>query len=83
MLRAVRTEASKQFSKQSSALVNVVWVWANFIVAAVFLHFAHVRTHEYKAFVLVALAGLLIVLFDAAVWSSLENTNKKIVKLPF
>ena len=60
------------FGKPSSAVVNVCWGWINFIVAAIFLHFGHVRAHEYRAFALVAASGLLMTVFNAIVWSKPE-----------
>jgi hypothetical protein len=57
------------FGKSSSAIVNVCWGWFNFIVAAIFLHFAHVWAHEYRAVVLFAVGVLIMSLFNAMVWS--------------
>lgn len=63
------------FGKSSSAVVNVCWGWINFVVAAIFLHFGHVRTHEYRAFVLFAVAVLIMSLLNAAIWSSEQKNN--------
>jgi hypothetical protein len=57
------------FGKHSSAVVNVCWGWVNFVVAVIFLHFAHVYAHEYRAFALLAVGALLMSLFNAMVWS--------------
>jgi hypothetical protein len=57
------------FGKPSSAVVNVYWGWFNFVVAAIFLHFGHVRAHEYRAFVLLAVAALLMTLLNSTFWS--------------
>jgi hypothetical protein len=64
------------FGKPSSALVNVCWGWINFVVAAIFLHFGHVRTHEYRAFALLSIGGLLMGLLLATVWSKHPEFNK-------
>ena len=64
------------FGKHSSAVVNVCWGWINLVVAAIFLHFGHVRAHEYRAFALLALGALLMSLFNAMVWSKHPEFNK-------
>jgi hypothetical protein len=64
------------FAKHSSAVVNVCWGWINLVVAVIFLHFAHVRTHEYRAFVLLAVAALLMSLFNANVWSKQSGASR-------
>jgi hypothetical protein len=58
------------FGKSSSAIVNVCWGWANFIVAFICLHFAHLYAHEYRAFTFFAIGVLLMSLFNAMVWSA-------------
>ena len=63
------------FGKPSSAAVNVCWGWINFIVAAVFLHFSHVHTNEYIDLALLAVGGLLMTLFNTAVWSKHPEHN--------
>ncbi len=57
------------FGENSSAIVNVVWGWFNFAAAAIFLHYAHIWTHEYRAFVLFGAGLLVMTLLNAAVWS--------------
>lgn len=64
------------FAKSSSAVANVVWGALNFIVAAIFLHFGHIRSHEDRAFILLAIGGLLISLINASVWSKHPEYNK-------
>lgn len=64
------------FGKPSSAVVNVCWGWLNLVVAGIFLHFAHIWDHEYRALVTVAVAILLMTLFNAAVWSKHPEYNK-------
>lgn len=64
------------FGKASSAVVNICWGWINLVVAAIFLHFAHVRTHEYRAFAVFALSALIMSLFNADVWSKHPEYNK-------
>jgi hypothetical protein len=57
------------FGKSSSAIVNVCWGWSNLVIGAIFLHFAHVRAHELRAFVLLALSGLAMTLLNTLAWS--------------
>jgi len=64
------------FGKGSSAVVNVVWGWINFIVAVVLLHFAHVYAHEYRAFVTFAIGALLMGIGLAYQWSRHPEYNK-------
>ena len=64
------------FGKSSSAGINVCWGWFNFVIAVVLLHYGHVRTHEYRAIALVGVAGLLISVFNAYVWSKHPEYNK-------
>lgn len=64
------------FGKSSSAVVNVLWGWVNFVVAGFLLYYAHprVRHHELRSFALVAVGALLTSLMLAAAWST---GNKK------
>ena len=64
------------FGSPSSATVNVVWSWTNFVAAAIFLYFAHVRVHEKRAFALFVIGGLLMSLFLANVWHKNPGINK-------
>lgn len=64
------------FGKPSSAVVNVCWGWINLVAAVIFLHFGNVRAHEYRAFALLAIAGLLMSLFNANVWSRHPEYNR-------
>lgn len=64
------------FSKRSSPIVNVVWGWVNFALAAVSLHFAHVWAHEYRAFVLFAVGALAITLFNSFLWTRHPENNE-------
>jgi len=64
------------FGKPSSAVVNVCWGWINLVAAAIFLHFGHVRAHEYRAFALFAIGLLLMSLFNAYFWSKLPEYTK-------
>jgi hypothetical protein len=64
------------FGKSSSAVINVCWGFVNFIVAGIFLHYGHVRSHEDKAFLLLAVGALIMCLFNAAVWSKHPEYNK-------
>jgi len=64
------------FGKPSSAVINVCWGWINFVVAVIFLHFAHVRSHEYRAFTLFAIAALIMTIFNASVWSKDQKATR-------
>ena len=64
------------FGRGSSAVINVCWGWINFVVAVIFLHFGHVRTHGYRAFTLFTVGALLISLFSAYNWSNHPEYNK-------
>lgn len=64
------------FGQPSSAIVNVAWGWANFVVAAVLLHFAHPWAHLYRASGLFAIGALLMGLFLAYVWSAHPAANE-------
>lgn len=44
---------------QSSAVVNVVWGWANFLAACLLLWFAHTHAHRLRALALVAVGALV------------------------
>jgi len=57
------------FSKSSSAEFNVCWAFINFVVAGILLHYGHIRSHEDKAFLLLALGTLIMSLFNSYVWS--------------
>ena len=64
------------FGKSSSAVVNVCWGWFNLLLAVISLHFAHVYAHEYRAFALFALGGLVMSLVNASVWSKQAERTK-------
>lgn len=64
------------FGKPSSAVVNVIWGWLNFILSAVCLHFAHVYAHLYIAFVIFVVGVLIMSIFNAMVWSKHPEYNK-------
>jgi hypothetical protein len=64
------------FGRPSSAMVNVVFGWANFVIAGIFLHFAHPRAHEFRAASLFMLGVLIMALMLAHAWSHHPNNNK-------
>ena len=68
------------FGRPSSAMVNVVWGWANFVVAGVLLHFAHPRAHEFRAATLFMIAVLIMALMLAHAWSTHPSNNKASTK---
>lgn len=65
------------FGNPSSAVVNVIWGWVNFVVAGFLIYYAHPRArhHELRSFGLVALGALITGLLLATVWS--KNTKNK------
>ncbi|MHB1865024.1 MAG: hypothetical protein ACYCPS_02570 [Candidatus Saccharimonadales bacterium] len=65
------------FGNPSSAVVNVVWGWVNFVVAGILIFYAHphARHHLLRSFGLVAVGALITGFLLATVWS--KNTNKK------
>ena len=64
------------FGLSSSAMVNVIWGWANFVIAAILLYFAHPRAHEFRAGALFALAALIMSLLLAHAWSPRPEHKK-------
>ena len=64
------------FGKDSSAIVNVLWGWVNFVVAAGFLYHADVHRHLIRAFGMVAIGALLITLLNSAYWSKNSSSDK-------
>lgn len=64
------------FGRPSSAIVNVLWGWINFVVGAVLLYFANVYSNEIVAFALFAVAALLKSLGSATIWSRHPEYNK-------
>lgn len=64
------------FGRPSSAIVNVVWGWVNFVVAGLLLYWANVHTHLLRAFALVAIGALLIALLLAYTWAKHPEYNK-------
>ncbi|HVC35957.1 MAG TPA: hypothetical protein VNE40_00720 [Candidatus Dormibacteraeota bacterium] len=57
------------FGKPSSAVVNVIWGWLNFVVAFLLLYSGHVHAHLLRAFALVAIGALLAAVALASVSS--------------
>lgn len=64
------------FGRPSSAVVNVIWGWFNFAVAAILLHFAHPWPHLYRASGLFAIAALLMAILLAQTWTTHPEHNK-------
>lgn len=64
------------FGKPSSAVVNVLWGWVNFAIAAALLHFSHPWPHLYRASGLFAIGLLLMALMLAYTWSAHPEFNK-------
>lgn len=57
------------FGQPSSAVINVIWGWFNFLVAALFLFLAHPYRHELRSIACVALGALVVGVMLAATWS--------------
>lgn len=65
------------FNKSSSAVVNVVWGWVNFVIAGIFLYYGHVHAHLLRAFALVSLGALIAALVLAYSSSSMKSSKVK------
>lgn len=63
------------FSASSSAIVNVMWGWLNFVIAAMLIYYANVHAHLLRAFALVAIGALLMACFNAYL-SSKQSLKK-------
>jgi hypothetical protein len=64
------------FGRPSSAVVNVLWGWANFVVAGLLIYFGHVHHHLLRSFSLAGLGALVIGLILANVWSKHPVSSK-------
>lgn len=64
------------FGRPSSALVNVVWGWVNFVVAALLLYWGHVHQHLLRAFACVAVGALLLGVLLAVVAAKSPESNR-------
>jgi hypothetical protein len=64
------------FGRPSSAIVNVIWGWANLVVAGVLLYFAHPRVHELRAGAVFAASVLIMSVLLAHAWSDHPEHNK-------
>ena len=64
------------FGKPSSAIVNVIWGWLNFAAAGVVLHFAHPRTHLYRASLCFAVAALIMAIILASIGTTHPEINR-------
>jgi hypothetical protein len=63
------------FGKGSSATVNVIFGWVNFVVAMLALHFAHPHAHELRSFTCLAIGSLIMGIFSAKVWTKHPEYN--------
>ena len=70
-------KAPTPFGRQSSAVINVVWGWLNFVVAGAFLYWSHFHAHMLRSFGLVMLGALLIGLILAINWSKQPRSSNK------
>ena len=64
------------FGRPSSAVINVLWGWVNFVVAALLVFYAHVHPHLLRAFACIAVGALLIALLLAYTWSKHPEYNE-------
>jgi len=62
------------FGLSSTPVTNIIWGWANFVVAFLFLFTGNVHQHLLRAFGLVALGALVMSLMIA---NSSINADKK------
>jgi hypothetical protein len=53
------------FSRSSSAVVNVIWGWVNFVIGISLIYMGHVHPHLLRAFGAVALGAILMALLLA------------------
>lgn len=63
------------FGHPSSAVVNVVWGWLNFAVAALLIYYGHVHQHLLRAFACVAVGALIMSVLLAYIWSKHPEHN--------
>lgn len=61
------------FGDSSSAVINVVWGWVNFVVAVLLWHVAPMRLHPRAAFLAAAVGVLVIGLILSSAWSKKKN----------
>ena len=66
---------SKLVGMPTSAAVNVLWGWLNFVVAVLVWHVAPMRVHPRAAFAAVAVGVLFIGLLLSLVWP--KHNHKK------
>ncbi len=64
------------FGRPSSAIVNVIWGWLNFVVAIILLYYGHVHQHLLRSFALVAIGALLMSMLLAYVSSKHPEHNQ-------
>ena len=64
------------FGRPSSAIVNVVWGWANFVVAFFLIFYADIHPHILRAFAMFAIGALAISLLLAYTWEKHPEYNK-------
>ena len=68
------------FGRPSSAVVNVIWGWLNFAVAALLIYWGHVHQHLLRALACVAVGALIISILLAVVSSNHPEFNKTVKK---
>jgi hypothetical protein len=64
------------FGKPSSAIINVLWGWLNFLIAVLLLYWAHTHNHRLRALALVAFGALITSLVLAYTWSKYPEHNE-------
>lgn len=65
------------FGKPSSAIVNVIWGWINFVVAGLLLFFGNLHPHLLRAFASFSLGVLIMSVLLALTWTKHPEYNKK------
>jgi len=63
------------FGNPSSAVINVIFGWLCFVIAAVVLHFGNPRLHEYRALGSFGIGVLVVALLMANMWA--KKPSKK------
>jgi len=64
------------FGQPSSAMVNVAWGWANWVVAAILFHIPPMRFHPRAAFLGIAIGVLVCGWWLSTYWTKNPHHNK-------
>ena len=64
------------FGKNSSAVVNVLWGWSNFVIAALLAHWANLKIHPLRGFGAFTVAVLVMALILAQSFSTSSSSSE-------